>query len=83
MTSQQDQIVSKRTVYSEKIEGARGNYHLPARFDLTGGYLGISQFDNAAIKDRVLLSPRQLKALLAFVAKRTNIKPTQETSNGS
>lgn len=56
------------TTYSERIRGARGNYNWQARFDLTDSYLGITQFDGEAVKDRVLLSPAQVKELVNFVA---------------
>ena len=57
------------TYYSEKIPGSQGNYKWPARFDLTDGYLGIDNFPNLADErgSRVLLSPQQVKALLAFL----------------
>lgn len=58
------------TTYSDKVPGERRNYHQPVRFDLTDGYLGITQSENGAVKDRVLLSPKQVKELLAFVSKR-------------
>ncbi len=55
------------TKYSDKIDGDRGNYGWPVRFDKTGrGYLGITQFDGETVKDRVLLSPKQVKALITF-----------------
>lgn len=53
-----------RTYYSDEIKGTRGNHDLPAKFDLTDGYLGITQTG-----DRVLLSPKQVKALTEFVEK--------------
>jgi len=53
--------------YSEKIEGTRGNYHWPVRFDYHGGFVGIDQWDGDKITDRVLLSPVQVKALISFV----------------
>lgn len=56
-----------RTYYSEKIKGDRGNFEWLARFDRTDGYLGITQFDGDAVKDRVLLSPAQIRQLLEFV----------------
>lgn len=59
-----------RTYYSEKIEGARGNYDWPARFDVTDGYIGITQYDGEAVKDRVLLSPKQVKELLNFIGEQ-------------
>lgn len=56
------------TTYSEKIKGNSGNYNAQVRFDLTDGYLGITQFDGAEVRDRVLLSPAQARDLLNFVA---------------
>lgn len=55
------------TTYSPKIEGERGNYEWPVQLDLTDGFLGITQWDGGLVKDRVLLSPKQVKELLAFV----------------
>jgi hypothetical protein len=57
------------TKYSEKIPGTRSNHHQPARFDLTGQHLGITQWDpdDADAIDRVLLSPAQVRAMLAFL----------------
>lgn len=53
---------------SEPVAGARGNWHWPVRYDLTSGYLGITQYEtDGAVKDRVLLSPDQVRALVAFV----------------
>jgi hypothetical protein len=57
-----------RTTYSEKIKGDRGNFDWQVRFDLTDGFLGITQFDGEAVKDRVLLSPAQAKELVEFVS---------------
>jgi hypothetical protein len=55
------------TKYSDKIAGDKGNYNCEVRFDLTENkYLGITQFDGDTVKDRVLLSPKQVKALIAF-----------------
>lgn len=60
-----------RTDYSDEIAGSRGNYNWPVRFDMSGtGFLGISQFENGVPKERVLLSPKQVKELLAFVRAR-------------
>lgn len=59
-----------RTRYSEKIKGDRGNFDWEVRFDVTGGHLGITQFEGAAVKDRVLLSPAQVQELLDFVGKK-------------
>jgi hypothetical protein len=62
-----------RTRYSDKIKGSRGNFDLLARFDLTNGHLGITQFEGDAVKDRVLLSPAQVQELLNFISsKKTN-----------
>ena len=56
------------TRYSERIQGDRGNHKLAVSFDLTGSHLGINQYDGDRM-DRVLLSPAQVKALIAFVRK--------------
>lgn len=67
-------IDRERIDYSPTLPGERGNYDWPVRFDMGGtGYLGISQFEDTdgGTKDRVLLSPKQVKALLAFVGDRT------------
>lgn len=63
-------IDNTRTRYSEKIKGDKRNYDWLARFDMTGGYLGITQLEGETVKDRVLLSPAQVKELLDFVGKR-------------
>lgn len=57
------------TNYSEKIDGEKRNHHKTARFDLTDGFLGITQTDSDRVVDRVLLSPHQVKKLLAFVGR--------------
>ena len=59
------------TTYSEKIPGNSGNYHWSATFENIGGFIGITQehFITGSV-ERVLLSPRQVKALIAFVTKR-------------
>lgn len=54
------------TVYSDRIKGAPRNYNWPVRLDITDGYLGITQFDGEKVKDRVLLSPAQVRELLKF-----------------
>jgi len=61
-------MMKGRTDYSEKIKGSPRNYNWAVRFDLTDGYLGITQFDGEAVKDRVLLSPSQVRDLLNFAA---------------
>jgi len=58
------------TTYSEKIKGSEGNYDWEVRFDLTDGFLGITQFEGQTVKDRVLLSPAQVRQLLAFVTEK-------------
>jgi hypothetical protein len=59
-----------RTYYGEKIKGSPGNYGWQVRFDVTNGYLGISQYDGEILKDRVLLSPAQVRQLVEFVAEK-------------
>ena len=62
--------------YSAKICGARGNYHWPVSFDIDGGYVGINQYEYSSTGNfrRILLSPLQVKELIAFV-KRHGVKP--------
>jgi hypothetical protein len=57
------------TKYSEQIKGDKRNYNWPVRFDMTtGGFLGISQLEGLdTVRDRVLLSPNQVKELVAFI----------------
>lgn len=55
------------TKYSEAVKGDRGNYEWGASFDLTGGYLGITQTEDDKVKDRVLLSPKQVEELTKFL----------------
>lgn len=57
------------TRYSKIIPGSRGNYGWTVRYDLLDGYLGITQVEGGEIKDRILLSGKQVKALLDFVKK--------------
>ena len=56
----------ERTSYSKNIAGAKGNYDWSVKFDRTGGFIGITQLDGARVKDRVLLSPKQMSELMAF-----------------
>lgn len=56
------------TRYSERINGSPRNYNWPVRFDVTDGYVGITQMEGDVVKDRVLLSPAQVQQLLEFVA---------------
>ena len=68
-----DDMASKdqeETRYSAAIAGSSGNYERAARYDWTGGFLGITQFasdPSSAILNRVLLSPQQVEALVAFM----------------
>ena len=55
------------TYYSPDIQGDEGNYNQSVRFDKTGGYVGISQYETDILKDRVLLTPKQVEALIKFV----------------
>lgn len=57
------------TDYSDRIEGTPQNHHWSVQFDVTDGYVGITQFESGqtAVRDRVLLSPDQFAALVAFV----------------
>jgi hypothetical protein len=55
-----------RTYYSDVIEGASGNYNWPVTYDMSDGYLGITQTEGGKVKDRVLLSPKQVKELIEF-----------------
>lgn len=59
-----------QTRYSEKIAGVRGNHNQSARYDLTGGYLGITQTDGEVVTDRVLLSPKQVEELAKFISRK-------------
>jgi hypothetical protein len=64
--------------YSATIRGDFGNYHWPAEFDAVGRHVGISQIQGTGLV-RVLLSPKQVRALVAFVTaakpKRRKRKP--------
>lgn len=59
------------TKYSERVKGDRGNFEQAVRFDVTRGYVGITQLDidGVTVNDRVLLSPAQFKALVSFAGK--------------
>jgi len=63
------------TAYSDKIRGDRKNHFWSVRFDNTGpadyphepGFIGITQYDeDGAVKERVLLSPEQMRKLIEF-----------------
>jgi hypothetical protein len=59
------------TTYSDEVPGERMNYDWAVRFDKTDGFIGITQYDeHGKLKDRVLLSPDQLKALVVFARAR-------------
>ena len=62
------------TRYSEMIEGDRGNFGWPVRFDVSGGYLGITQTEDGKVKDRVLLSPKQVKEMLSLLQPKARIR---------
>lgn len=55
------------THYSLKIEGAPCNYRWSVQFDITDGIVGIDQYVDGELKDRVLLTDMQVKELIAFV----------------
>lgn len=60
------------TDYSRREKGEARNHHHAARYDVTDGFVGITQFDGdsatlSVATDRVLLSPSQFSALVAFV----------------
>ena len=53
--------------YSQWIPGAVGNYAWPARFEETHGFVAIDQKRDDGRIERVLLSPKQVRALLNFI----------------
>ena len=55
------------TIYSLKIKGSPCNYNEAVAFDITDGNLGIDQFKTGHVIERILLSPKQVKELIAFV----------------
>jgi len=58
----------ERTFYSPVVTGDFSNHRKAARFDITGGYVGIQSYDeNNAVSDRVLLTPDQWEILVEFV----------------
>jgi hypothetical protein len=63
-------MMKGRIYYSEKINGSPRNYGWAVRFDLSDGFLGITQFEGETVKDRVLLSPAQMRQLVEFVAEK-------------
>lgn len=59
------------TIYSRKVEGDAANYHNACTFDLTDGYLGITEVQpGRKTIERVLLSPKQVDALIDWLRKR-------------
>ncbi len=56
-----------RTRYSRTFKGCKANYKWPVSFDVTDGFLGISQKSFGGMTERILLSPSQYKALLQFM----------------
>lgn len=56
-----------KIIYSDRIPGTDGNYNWAVRYDKDGGFVGISQTKDDGTIERVLLSPRQVKALLKFI----------------
>jgi hypothetical protein len=56
-------------VRSDDISGEERNYFWKARFDLQDGFLGIDQWKEGPNPEfeRVLLSPHQVKQLVAFI----------------
>jgi len=59
-----------RIYYSDKIDGDEGNYRWAVTYDRSDGYIGITQTEDGNVKDRVLLSPAQVKKLTEFIAQR-------------
>jgi hypothetical protein len=57
--------MTTETRYIKNVKGDGGNWYWPASFDMTRGYLGITQGG-----ERVLLSPSQLTELIRFAAQR-------------
>jgi len=56
------------TRYSRVEIGDAANHGRHARFDYTGGYIGISDMNDKGFDgDRVLLTPKQFRALVKFV----------------
>lgn len=75
---------AEHTRYSKDIQGDDRNYNWSVRFDQTGGCIGISQEHHEAPVgnriERVLLSPAQVKALLAFVGAMRRLSRTLQRS---
>jgi len=68
--SQRKRANREQTYYSRREPGEAGNYYRAAQFDVTDGYVGLTSFEDEHSREvigRVLLSPRQMKSLIAFV----------------
>jgi len=57
------------TKYSDDVEGDDGNFNQAVRFDITDGYIGITQSEIHDVQ-RVLLTPRQVKKMLIFLKRK-------------
>ena len=69
--------------WSKEVAGDDGNYDWPVTFDVTDGYIGITQEHGKERPiERVLLSPAQVRALLAFVGatKPTSMRAPRNTA---
>jgi hypothetical protein len=55
------------TRYSKPHKGDKWNWRRVTQFDVTDGYLGITQTENGAVVDRVLLTPSQVTALRDYI----------------
>ena len=63
------------TRYSQEVPGDEHNHGFICRFDVTDGYVGISQSDDGKRwSDRVLLSPKQLRALIRFTKPKKRVR---------
>lgn len=60
----------ERIVYSRKVAGTRRNYGWSVRFDWNDGSLGLTQESDEQRIERVLLAPKQVRALVAFLRER-------------
>lgn len=56
------------TKYSRVVAGTHANHDLTARFDLTDGILGITQWQpDSRQHERVLLNKKQVEEMLQFL----------------
>ena len=61
-------MTRETTRYSRVEKGDAGNHQRHMQFDDTDGYIGISSTnDDGSDVQRVLLSPKQYRALVTFV----------------